>query len=75
MIKRTFLEPAKSGIDSYVTTSIDGDQRSLKIHDCDRGISLDFSSGKYDSRTLTGARRKLVRLQDALDEIRASLDD
>ncbi len=73
MIKRTFLETAKTGIDSYVSTTIDGDQITLKIADCNRSVSLDFSYGKYDSRTKSAARAKLARLYRALDEIQKAL--
>lgn len=76
MRNRTFLEPAKSNIDSYVAVDIgdDDEQRSLKIADCNHGVTLDFSSGKWDDRTKVQALAKLDKLQQAINRIGRAIE-
>jgi len=83
--KRKFLEAVNgaSGADSYWATTIDHvtpaeDRPSywyrdiqLKLADCDRNIKLEF--GYEDAAGLRARKRKLARLQEALDMVREAL--
>ncbi len=75
MRTRTFLEPAKTNIDSYVAVDIgDDEQRSLKIADCNHGVTLDFGTGKWDDRSRGQALAKLDKLQKAINKIGTSIE-
>jgi len=77
MIWRTFLQDASTVVDSYVvveTPGVTADQSiMLKIADCDQSIKLWFGWGT--DRRYKISRKKLARLQEALDRVKDGLDD
>ena len=74
MRRRTFLEPPSSVIDSYVATDIADGNISLKLADCNRAVTLDFSVGRWQSRDVAHAMTKLNKIRAALDRIELALD-
>ena len=69
---RTFLEPARNDVDSYVAVSVDDNFIDLKVADCDRRVHLYFYPGTAKERRT--ARAKLARLREALDRVEQAID-
>jgi hypothetical protein len=68
---RTFLEAPGTGTDSYVAVEISENYAELKIADCTTTVTLWFDRIKGRKRM----QNKVDRLQKALDQIRAALEE
>jgi hypothetical protein len=72
-LHRWFLDGPQA--DSYVRVNAEGPgDLNIKIADCNRAVTLEFSFGPWDGRTRAQARRKLEKLQRALDLIAAEIE-
>jgi hypothetical protein len=72
------LENPSADVDSYVALTITGNGAghdiALKIADCHKSVTLDFSTGEYWDRSPAQAFRKLERLEESLARIRTALE-
>lgn len=77
---RTFLEPAKNSVNSYVSLSVyehrsHGSRTlvvSLTIADCDRSVSLSFDIDGFASKA--DRLKKLAKLEKALALLRQTIE-
>lgn len=74
---RIWLEPASTGVDSYVRVDSDLDKHghdiSLKVADCNRSLYLIFNV--YGPRDRAKMRRKVAKLREAVELIEALIEE
>lgn len=74
---RKWLDPSK-GVNSFVVVTTDDTTAELTIHDCSRGIELEFyrteAKGRWNRTGTKKARIKLEILKEALARIEKEIE-